>query len=382
MKRILVISFLVFTALAFVKRKPVAPPVSKTPSVLLDAGLDFSCAVVNGELWTWGSLPFAGVEKRPYRLWPGKKVKSVSCAMDDLVVLDEKDIAWGWGDGDWFKSSWANKTNKTLEAAYHAKKFPVKLFDSIAWQKISIANFQFAGIKQDGTFWIMAWDEYGSFGAKFNYYEQLLQIGKDQHWKDVMLTNLRGTATTTNGTSWVWGSNGYGQMGLGVAGHMNGFKDAQQFQPMPAGHEWQSIDISDGNAVAIQKDGSLWFWGDSAYNGLEPKSVLLPMQIGGREMWISASTSQGFTLAIRKDGSLWGRGRNESGQLGDGTTIRRSELVRIGNDNDWIVVKAGVGFSIAAKKDGSVWNWGNNSGGRLGDGTSINRLVPQKVVLQ
>jgi alpha-tubulin suppressor-like RCC1 family protein len=66
------------------------------------------------------------------------------------------------------------------------------------------------------------------------------------------------------------------------------------------------------------------------------------------------------SLAIRTDGTLWAWGRNNEGQLGDGTTISNNAPIQIGNDTNWLSISAGVSSSVALKTDHTLWSWGDN----------------------
>jgi len=63
-------------------------------------------------------------------------------------------------------------------------------------------------------------------------------------------------------------------------------------------------------------------------------------------------------LALKSDGSVWTWGRNNRGQLGNGTTedsrvpVAAKDLWRI---ND---VAAGMFHTVALSSDGTVWAWG------------------------
>lgn len=86
---------------------------------------------------------------------------------------------------------------------------------------------------------------------------------------------------------------------------------------------------------------------------------------------------------IKGDGSLWGFGRNNVGQLGDGSTTNRNNYVQIGSDTDWKEVFHhfhAPDITFAVKNDGTLWSWGINSNGATGHGaTSGNTLVPTQV---
>ena len=40
----------------------------------------------------------------------------------------------------------------------------------------------------------------------------------------------------------------------------------------------------------------------------------------------------------------------------------------------------GLGHVLAVGRDGSVWTWGRNDSGQLGDGTRTDRATPQQVL--
>ena len=73
---------------------------------------------------------------------------------------------------------------------------------------------------------------------------------------------------------------------------------------------------------------------------------------------------------------MWGR--NDDGQLGDGTKKEeRSNPVKI---MDHVrSVSLGEWHSGAITEDGSLYMWGSNSSGQLGDGTTTDRLTPIKI---
>ena len=58
------------------------------------------------------------------------------------------------------------------------------------------------------------------------------------------------------------------------------------------------------------------------------------------------------------------------GQLGDGTTTRRTAPVQVSGLSGVVTVAAGSVHSLALKSDGTVWAWGYNRYGELGNGTS------------
>ena len=100
---------------------------------------------------------------------------------------------------------------------------------------------------------------------------------------------------------------------------------------------------------------------------------------GGEEKHnLSISAGEAVSFLITPEGNLYAWGRNDHGQLGDGSTTNRSAPIRV--LTDVAEVSAGLSFTLALRTDGTVWAWGNNDFGQLGDGTTTSSLLPIKVL--
>ena len=77
--------------------------------------------------------------------------------------------------------------------------------------------------------------------------------------------------------------------------------------------------------------------------------------------------------------TLWTWGRNNYGQLGDGSTTDHSSPVQIGSDTDWSQVTGGDSHSLSLKSNGTLWTWGRNNYGQLGDGSTTNHSSPVQI---
>jgi alpha-tubulin suppressor-like RCC1 family protein len=142
-------------------------------------------------------------------------------------------------------------------------------------------------------------------------------------------------------------------------------------------------------SLAINTDGSLWTWGRNNYGQLGDGSKTdrsVPVQMGADNDWAVVMAGASHVMVIKSDGSLWAWGQNSLGQLGDGTQTERTSPVRVGTDNDWVSVSTGYGaaqtlysydyYTHAVKADGSLWFWGGNFSGHKGDGYSYSASSP------
>lgn len=85
------------------------------------------------------------------------------------------------------------------------------------------------------------------------------------------------------------------------------------------------------------------------------------------------------SVVLKEDGTVWSCGRNDYGQLGDGTYTDRLRPVKVVGLADVKKIAAGYNQTFAIKSDGTVWAWGNNTHGLLGSGGYSNETVPKKI---
>jgi alpha-tubulin suppressor-like RCC1 family protein len=96
---------------------------------------------------------------------------------------------------------------------------------------------------------------------------------------------------------------------------------------------------------------------------------------------VQVSAGANHSLALRSDGMAWAWGRNNYGQLGDGTYSTRRLAVKVAGLSGVKQVAGGRQSSIAVTLTGDVYTWGENVYGQLGDGTvsTTGRNIPGRV---
>ncbi|KKK61334.1 hypothetical protein LCGC14_3015380, partial [marine sediment metagenome] len=144
--------------------------------------------------------------------------------------------------------------------------------------------------------------------------------------------------------------------------------------------------FSVSTSAAAATNGTLWSWGKNNVGQVGDGTIVYrssPVQVGGLTDWADISTGGSnagtHSFAINTTGELWGWGEANAGRLGDGTTIDKSSPIQIGSLTTWTSSAASNGHSHALQSDGTLWAWGNNFLGRLGTNNAISPSSPVQV---
>ncbi|WP_278277590.1 RCC1 domain-containing protein [Anaeromicrobium sediminis] len=178
-----------------------------------------------------------------------------------------------------------------------------------------------------------------------------------------------------------WGRNNWGQLGIGSFGGssntpikvMSGVTGL--FNPM-------AITAGGFHSLAIDPNYKVWTWGRNDNGQLGDgtfTSSNIPVRVSkvtGLSNVIAITAGRLHSLAIDCNGQAWGWGGTFFGELGDGTSgpgqdmntpVQVSESTGLSNV---IAIAAGGFHSLAIDCSGQPWAWGRNWFGQLGNGTS------------
>ena len=101
---------------------------------------------------------------------------------------------------------------------------------------------------------------------------------------------------------------------------------------------------------------------------------------GATVAFATVSAGISHTCGVTTTGRVYCWGRNQFGQLGDGTTDDSPVPTRVQTDFLFDLVSAGMHHTCGLAQGGAVFCWGANFNGEAGDGTQINRLAPVRVL--
>lgn len=188
-------------------------------------------------------------------------------------------------------------------------------------------------------------------------------------------------ALTTAGGAKCWGLNNSGQLGHGLTT----FNSLVPVDVVGLSSGVATIVGGQNHTCAVTTAGAAKCWGSNTFgelgNGLKTASNL-PVDVIGLNAGV-ASMAPGLyrTCAVTTAGGAKCWGRNNNGQLGDGSmadSLAPVDVVGLASGVSSIV--SGSGHSCALTSSGGLKCWGANGNGQLGINSTAQSLVPADVV--
>lgn len=129
-----------------------------------------------------------------------------------------------------------------------------------------------------------------------------------------------------------------------------------------ASKDWDEVAIGSAHSCARKTSGTVHCWGFAAYGALGPTPpaafVASPTAIGGGSDFVEVTVGRSFACAKKSGGAVVCWGKNDLGQLGNGSSAAAFPARKIGAGADWLDVSAGNAATCGVKKTGELDCWG------------------------
>ena len=198
-------------------------------------------------------------------------------------------------------------------------------------------------------------------------------------------------ALCSDGTVAAWGDNYEGELGNNstIQGNVPGLVTQSG---VLADKTVVSVSAGEFHSLALCSDGTVAAWGDNRYGNLGNNSTIdssVPVLVtrsgvlAGKTL-VSVAAGRAHSLALCSDGTVATWGGNDSGQLGNNTTIGSSLPVLVTQSGvlagrTVVSMAAGYDHSLALCSDGTLVAWGHNSDGQLGNNSTSSSAIPVSV---
>lgn len=321
--------------------------------VQITAGSWHSCALLgSGTVWCWGGNNHGelglGSTQGPEdchdaegrdcstipRQVPGLvDVIFVDAGDEHTCVIKNDGSAWCWGEGG---------SGRLGDSGTWDEPSPVQVlgFADGAW--ISAGLQHTCAVTNSGAAWCWGDNQMGQLGDDSNT-DRATPVAV-HNLTDVTAISAGGFHTCArkiDGTAWCWGGNDQGELGLG---HESNRDTPQQVTSL-------------SNVICIEAGGTYYYNATTGYD------------------------SRGFSCAATDQSATYCWGNNNDGQLGIDSYGDQDHPTAVSLLSPSIKVTTGSNnHACAVTVDGRAWCWGRNNQGQLGDGTENSHDAPVQVV--
>ncbi|REK75632.1 fibronectin type III domain-containing protein [Paenibacillus paeoniae] len=341
----------------------------------LVAASGFAVALMqDGTVATWGRNTSAQLgqgdltNRTTPKLIPNLQgVKDITAGINFVVALMENGSVWVWGGNEFGQLGLGNFENRSI---------PTELTSVTGVKEIASGFYHVIVLKEDGLLQVWGRNNNGQLGlgnsvAVLKPTPLPINVSINQ----VAVTAYSSYVLTQEGKILSWGLNSSGELG-----HGDTASRTTPVEIMSTGDRFSSIITGRTHLIAISKDGSIRMAGNNANGQLGLGDTAnrnkLTVLYGNTKSVQDIITDGNNTFILFEDGTVWGTGRNNSGYLGVGDAVSRTNFVPINGLSNVQKIALGSNFVLALLKNGTVMSWGLNESGQLGNGTTIASTKP------
>jgi alpha-tubulin suppressor-like RCC1 family protein len=179
--------------------------------------------------------------------------------------------------------------------------------------------------------------------------------------------------------AYCWGWNGYGQLGDGTTAW-------ERLVPTPVagGLQFRQVDAGRLHACGVTyPDNRVYCWGRNQYGQLGDGTITdrgRPVAVLGGRVFRQVSTGYFHSCAVTTGNAAYCWGANFFGQVGDSTAVRRRQRpVLVSGGRSFRQVDAGDTHTCGVSTGERAFCWGDGRGGQLGNGNTYLSYWPRRV---
>jgi alpha-tubulin suppressor-like RCC1 family protein len=142
------------------------------------------------------------------------------------------------------------------------------------------------------------------------------------------------------------------------------------------------LDAGRGHSCAIALDGSAFCWGRNDQGQLGDGTLSdrrRPTPVLGGLTFVAITAGDFHTCGITTFGEAYCWGLNQFGALGDASQVRRLTPVAVSGGRVFASISAGIQNTCGITTDNAAYCWGQGFFGANGNGSQANALTPQPV---
>jgi len=336
-----------------------------------------SAAVV----WGWngrGGLATGavGMVRRPMRVQLPADVAQVALGTDFTIARTEGGEVWSWGGNTYGQLGDGTTTHRLSPSRIAIRGRVVAIAASLAHA---------AAVTSDGRLYAWGRNHWGQLGDGTTVDRPTpTAIALPGRVAAVSAGFDHTLATTDDGHRlYAWGHNRLGQLGDGTT--------SDRLTPtratLPSSARIRRVRSGRDASAVLTHDGTVLVWGNSVVAGFGAagggqRAVTAPVAVEGLGRRGATHLAMGdrHVAVCTRGGGLVMWGRNNHGQLGDGTTTDRPVPVEVdlGRRSTVVAVASAGDHTLAATDRGALWRIGTSAVGAAGFRTN-SVTVPERV---
>jgi alpha-tubulin suppressor-like RCC1 family protein len=372
---------------ALAPRGPLATLTPTNPFVVIDAGGTHSCGLTSaGQPWCWGrnAVGQLGDSTASSTLVPVATYQSGWSSFSSITAgglhtcaLTSAGAAWCWG---------TNGDGRLGDGTVNLGLAPVLVQGGITFASLSAGDAHTCGLDSSGQAYCWGNNSYGQLGDSTKVGST--SPGAVHQPAGVTFTQIasgarHSCALTSAGQAYCWGYNGDGQLGIGAA--LQSLVPAAVSQP--GGVTFTSIYTEYQHTCGLTSGGQAYCWGLNGSGQLgdntttTPRKTPVAVQQSGGLTFVSLTTGSSHSCGLTSGGQEYCWGADSNGQLGIGSLSPSLVPVAVSQPVGvtFSQVSTGSVHNCALDGNGQAWCWGRNNWGQVGDGTTTQRTSPVAV---
>jgi alpha-tubulin suppressor-like RCC1 family protein len=275
------------------------------------------------------------------------------------------DLAYCWGTG----------LLADGHDSYVTETRPRPVLGGLRWRQISAGGGHVCGLDTQGKAWCWGQNEFGQLGDGSNRRTNTPgPVLGGLTFRQIRVGASHTCAVTPGDVAYCWGAPG--QVGDGTS------TARSTPTPVMGGLRFRQIYAGFFHTCGATVDDRGFCWGQNSEGQLgigrfgARNGSLVPIAVSGNLAFRQVIAGGSHTCGLTRDNLAYCWGLNRTGQLGDGTTSRRSRPAAVAGGRRFDVISVGGQHTCGQLLNGRMFCWGNNALGQLGDGTTTNRPKP------
>lgn len=343
-------------------------------------GTQHACDLASGGIaWCWGMNgtdarlgdPQVGDQAHrtePVKVPGGHRFTQLAAFARFTCGLRIDGAALCWGNNGW------GTLGGGITAGYSA--MPVEVSGGLRFKHLAAGIEHACGITTQNQTVCWGYNAWGQFGAGHNRYVTGPQAAAGGTSLQVVEAgDSFSCGLAAGGAAYCWGYNGLGNLGDGLP---PSYGNTYTMTPAPVvgGHQFSALTLGSQYACGLASDGTGYCWGRNGGrfgNGNTTDNSTPTPVPGAKFRQLSAGFNHTCGVSTTDEVLCWGN--NANGQLGAGGQYSYTPVVAIGGAKASDVRVSGIGtgssnFTCAISRDRlTTWCWGRNEFGQLGNGT-------------